>query len=170
MSRLEVLVFVALVLVAASCALAGDPPAAATAAWKKGDTWTVHTLQRELALVPRAPTGPRIPGAPPRKGGVAEGWKHANRWRLTVDRVEDGVTVILLESLEGTEKRRTQLHFKAGKLVRIGERRLTRTTNLVESRELGFPLDWPEKFAEWKAGVKWWSSFECAGLRGELEP
>ncbi|MEZ0230442.1 MAG: hypothetical protein ACAI25_17600 [Planctomycetota bacterium] len=167
MSRIEIAIFALLVVVAVLCSasLAADPPS-----WKKGDTWTVRTLQREVALIPPGPKGPRLPGAPPRRAGVPEGWKHANRWRLTVDRVEDGVTVVVLESLEGDEKRRKELGFKAGKLVRVGGRMLgDKTTGLREARELGFPLDWPEKFDDWKEGACWWRTFECSGLRGELE-
>lgn len=155
------IVFLALALLLAT-ACAGEP------AWKKGDTWTVKTFQRETALVPSGPRRLAIPGHPPLVDGVPAGWKPANRWRLTVDREEEGYTVILLRSLEG-EARKAELFFKDGKLARIGKRVLKKTLDLPESRELAFPLDWPDVFLDWKAGAKWWSSFECAGVRGELE-
>lgn len=153
-----------LVLVGAACALAKEPPR-----WTVGDTWTVRTFQREVALVPSSARGPRIPGAPPLRKGVPEGWKHANRWKLTVTRVDGEKATILLEALEGPEKRQAELGFEKGVLVRIGERVLVKRTNLKESRELCFPLDWPESFAAWKPGDKWWTTFECAGVRGVLE-
>ncbi len=151
-------------------------------AWKLGDWWEVRTyhkdMRRELAspspaegATPRLPEDPRaapLPGFPPLRNGIPEGYKEGNRFRLEVVRREEvkyeddapGTApevfwVVSLRALEGPA-RAAELWYAAHDLVlskvvldpgeraREGWLRGTAQLGVPQSLQLGFPLDWPD--------------------------
>ncbi|MCO5170028.1 MAG: hypothetical protein M9894_27145 [Planctomycetes bacterium] len=152
--------------------------------WRKGDWWVVKTYQRDLkdevsspepaeGAMPRTPPDPRrepIPGLPPLRDGVPEGWVHANTFRFEVVRRElvrypdDGpddkpepFLVVAVRTLEGATPRTAELWYTEAdltlfKVVREPKTERARTHEVAgtvqldppESGVIGFPLDWPD--------------------------
>lgn len=151
--------------------------------WRKGDWWVVRTYQRDLrrettspqpaeGAMPHVPDDPRLdplPGLPPLRDGVPEGWKAANRFRFEVVRREqvrypgdapsdppEAFIVVSVRTLEG-EPRTAELWYTEADLtlaqvVLSPDTKRRRTLELhgmaqldpPASAELGFPLDWPD--------------------------
>lgn len=151
--------------------------------WRKGDWWVVKTYQRDLqahvtspaaaeGAMPRVPADPRaepLPGLPPLRDGVPEGWKVANTFRFEVLRRElvrypgdapsdppEPFVVVSLRTLEGDERAAelwyTEADLTLAKVVMAPNTERARThelsgTLLVDpsvSAAIGFPLDWPD--------------------------
>lgn len=104
--KLRLCVALAAVALAATAALAQDPPANLpdwAPSWEVGDWWEVRTFQKDLreelsspapaeGATPRIPEDPRtgpLPNLPPLRNGIPEGYKAGNRFRLTVARREE---------------------------------------------------------------------------------
>lgn len=151
--------------------------------WRKGDWWVIKTYQRDLqarttspapaeGATPRIPDDPRrapLPGLPPLRDGVPEGWKTANTFRFEVVRRElvkypgdapsdkpEAFVVVSVRTLEG-EPRTAELWYTEADLTlaqvvvapgtpRARTLELSGTAQLDPpvSAELGFPLDWPD--------------------------
>lgn len=151
--------------------------------WRKGDWWVVRTYQRDLQRrttspqpaeggVPSIPDDPRddpLPGLPPMRDGVPEGWKAANRFRFEVVRREEvkypgdaptdkpeAFIVVNVRTLEG-EPRTAELWYTEADLTLAqvvvapgtDRRRTHELSGMAQleppvSAELGFPLDWPD--------------------------
>ena len=168
-------------------AVAQQPPAppqlvAWAPKWKKGDWWVVKTYQRDLrertrsaepaeGAEPKVPDGvgtEPLPGLPPLKDGVPEGWKVANTFRFEVSRRElvrypdDGPNdapepfiVVTMRTLDGDPRTAelwfTEADLTLAKVVREpGAKAKTHdvagTAQLEppETALVGFPLDWPD--------------------------
>ncbi len=151
--------------------------------WRKGDWWVIKTYQRDLqarttspapaeGAVPRVPDDPRrepLPGLPPLRDGVPEGWKVANTFRFEVVRRElvkypddapgdkpEAFLVVRARTLEG-ETRTAELWYTEADLTLAqvvvapgtDRARTHQLSGLVQldppaSAVIGFPLDWPD--------------------------
>lgn len=151
--------------------------------WKKGEWWVVKTYQRDLrdrtrsaepaeGAEPKVPEGvgtDPLPGFPPLRDGVPEGWKVANTFRFEVVRRElvrypdDGPNdppepfIVVSMKTEGGESRAAELWYTEADLtlfrvvVEPGtpKARTHEVSGKVQldppqTAEVGFPLDWPD--------------------------
>lgn len=185
--RLGVVVALGAVALAPSGEAQEAPPAPELVAWapkwRKGDWWVIKTYQRDLkdevsspepaeGAMPRTPPDPRrepIPGLPPLRDGVPEGWVLANTFRFEVVRRElvtypgdgpddkpEAFVVVAVRTLDGPPRTAelwyTEADLTLFKVVREPKTERARTHDVSgtvqldpqETAVIGFPLDWPD--------------------------